>query len=149
MEIRKIIGIAFIAGSLITIGIFITQTEFSIQLQDWISFNYYMQFAPHVISIMLLYCGLYLIRKNPKSNFALAIFGYTIFELVALDWIGIVPNNLGTITTILFGCCAIIALWIAHTNLLNLKRLSWPEVLTSIFIGALESLLLFYLNSIG
>lgn len=149
MEIRKIIGIVFSLVSLITLCIFISRTEFSIQLQSWVSFKYYIQFAPYVISIMLLYCGLYLISKNPKSNFALAIFGYTIFEIIVLDWIGIVSNNLGTITTILFGCCAIFALWIAHSNSLNLKRLSWTEVLTSIFIGALESLLLFYLNSIG
>jgi len=146
VEIRKIIGIVFLVVSLITFSIFITRTEFSIQLQAWTSFKYYMQFAPHVISIMLFYSGVYLIRKNPKSNFAMAIFGYTILELVTLDWIGILPNNLGTTTTIMFGCCAIVALWIAHANSFSLKRLSWVEVLISIFIGAIESLLLYYLQ---
>lgn len=149
MEIRKVIGILFSLVSLITFGILITRTEFSIKLQAWTNFKYYMQFAPYVISIMLFYSGVYLIRKNPKSNFAMAIFGYTIFELVALDWIGILPNNLGTITTIMFGCCAIVAMWIAHANSFGLKRLSWAEVLISIFIGALESVILYYLNSIG
>jgi len=52
----------------------------------------------------------------------MAIFGYTIFELIALDWIEILPNNLGTITTIMFGCCAIVALWIAHANSFSLKN---------------------------
>ena len=146
MEIRKIIGIVFLVVSLITFSIFITRTEFSIQLQAWISFKYYIQFAPYVISIMLFYSGVYLIRKDPKSNFAMAIFGYTIFELVILDWIGISSNNLGTITTIMFGCCAIAALWIAHANSFSLKRLSLAEVLISIFIGVLESLLLYYLQ---
>ncbi len=146
MEIRKVIGIAFLVVSLITFSIFITQTEFSIQLQSWISFKYYIQFAPYVISIMLAYSGVYLIRKHPRSNFVMAIFGYTIFELVALDWLGIIPNNLDTTTTILFGFCALIALWITHANLFSLKRLSLAEVLTSIFIGALESLLLYYLQ---
>ena len=129
---RKIIGIAFLVVSLITFSIFITQTEFSIQLQAWTSFKHYMQFAPYFISIMLFYSGLYLIRKNPKSNFAMAIFGYTIFELVVLDQIGISSNNLGTITTIMFGGCAIAALWIAHANSFNLKRLSLTEILISV-----------------
>ena len=108
-----------------------------------------MQFAPYVISIMLIYSGVYLVRKNPKSNFAMAIFGYTIFELIALDWIGILPNSLGNTTTILFGFCAIVAMWIAHANSFSLKKLSLLEVLVSIFIGALESTILYYLNLIN
>ena len=148
MEIRKVIGIVFSLVSLITFSILIARTEFSIQLQAWTSFNYYMRFAPYLISIMLLYSGVYVVKKNPKSNFAMVIFGYTIVELVALDWIGIVPNNLGTITIILFGCCAVVALWTAHANSFSLKRLSFREVLLSILFGALESAMLYYLNSI-
>ena len=146
---RKIIGIVFLVASLITFSTFITRTEFSIQLQAWMSFKYYIQFVPYFISIMLFYSGLYLIRKNPKSNFAMAIFGYTIFELVALDWIGVLPNNLGTTATILFGCCAIVALWLAHANSFNLKRLSLPEILISILIGSLESLLIFVFSTVN
>jgi len=149
VEIRKTIGIVFIVVALITLSIFITRTEFSVQLRSWINFKYYMQFAPYVISIMLIYSGVYLVRKSPKSNFAMAIFGYTIFELIALDWIGVFPNNLGTTTSILFGCCAIVAMWIAHANSFSLKKLSLLEVLVSIFIGALESTILYYLNLIN
>jgi len=145
METRKIIGIVFIVVSLITFSIFITQTEFSIQLQAWISYKYYMQFAPHVISVMLFYCGLYLIQKNPKSNFAMAIFGYTIFELLVLDLVGISSNSFDTTTTVLFGCCAFGALWIAHANSFGLKRLSIKEILLSVFVGVIESTLLYYL----
>ena len=146
MEKRKFIGIVFLAVALITISIFISQTEFSIQLQDWISFKYYIQFAPYVISIMLFYCGLYLLKKHPKSNFTMAIFGYTIAELVILDLTGISSNNLGTSATILFGCCAIVALWIAHANSFSLKKLSLVEILISVFVGAMQSLLLYYLQ---
>ncbi|WP_421874780.1 hypothetical protein [Marinoscillum sp.] len=145
MEIRKFIGLVFLVVSLISIGIFITQTEFSNQIQVWISYEYYMQFAPYVISIMLFYCGLYLITNNSKSNFAMAIFGYTIFELVALERLGILSNNLGTTTTLLFGCSAIAALWVAHANSFGLKRLSIKEILLSVFVGAIESTLLYYL----
>ena len=137
MIIRKIIGIAFSVVALITFGIFITRTEFSIQLQAWIDFKYYIQFSPYVISIMLFYCGAYLFRKNQKLNFSLAIFGYTIFEIITLDWTGILSNNLGIYTTITFGSCAIVALWIAHANSYSLKKLSLTEILISIFIGAL------------
>jgi len=148
MTIRKIIGIAFSAVALITFGIFIARTEFSIQLQAWINFKYYIQFAPYVISIMLFYCGAYLFRNNQKLNFALAIFGYTIVEIITLDLIGILFNNLGVYATIMFGSCAAMALWIAHANSYNLKKLSLTEILISLFIGALESLLLYYLQYI-
>ena len=146
MAIRKIIGTAFSVVAFITLGIFISRTEFSIQLHSWISLKYYMQFSPYVVSIMLLYCGVYLLRRNPKANFAMAIFGYTIFEITALDWMGIVSNNLGTYTTIMFVCCAIMALWIAHANSFSLRKLSLMQILISVFIGALESLLLYYLQ---
>ncbi len=146
MQVRKIIGTVFSAVALITLGIFIARTEFSLQLQDWLSFKYYMQFSPYVISIMLFYGGVYLFRKNPKSNFAMAIFGYTILEITALDWMGIVSNNLGIYPTLMFICCAIVALWISHANSFNLKKLSLKEILMSVIVGALESLLLYYLQ---
>lgn len=146
MQAEKIIGAVFSAIAIITLGIFITRTEFSFQLQAWLSFKYYIQFSPYVISIMLLYSGVYLIGKNPKSNFAMAIFGYTMLEITALDWMGIVPNNLGMYPTLMFLCCAIVALWISHANSFNLKKLSLKEILISVFAGALESLLLNYLQ---
>jgi high-affinity Fe2+/Pb2+ permease len=66
MELRKSIGIAFMAVALITLGILISQTQFSIQLQDWVRIEYYLQFSPYFISIMLFYCGLYLFQKKKK-----------------------------------------------------------------------------------
>lgn len=145
MKTRKIIGLVFLTVAVITVGIFITRTEFSIQLQAYLSYKYYMQFAPYVISIMLFYGGVYLFRKNPKANFALAIFGYTILEAVTLDWTGISSSNLGIYTTIMFVICAIAALWIAHSNSFQLRILSLKEVVVSVLVGALESLLLYYL----
>jgi hypothetical protein len=143
MQVGKVIGTVFITVAIITLGIFITQTEFSFQLQDWLSFKYYIQYSPYVISIMLLYGGWYIIRKHPKSNFAMAIFGYTMLEITALDWLGIVSNNLGTYPMLMFICCAITALWVSHANSFNLRKLSLKEILISVFIGALESLLLY------
>lgn len=144
MEVRKIIGIVFAAIALITIGIFITRTEFSFQLQAWLSFKYYMNFAPYFISIMLFYGGLYLIKEDPKSNFALAVFGYTMLEITVLDWIGIVPNSLGTYPTLMFIGSGLAAFWISHANSFKSKKLSLKEILISVFAGALESLLLYY-----
>lgn len=144
MQVRKIIGTVFFVVALITLGIFIVRTEFSFQLQAWLSFKYYMQFAPYFISMMLIYGGAYLIKENPKSNFALAIFGYTMLEIMVLDWMGIIPNSLGTYPTLMFIGCALAAFWIAHANSFHFKKLSLKEILISLFAGALESLLLYY-----
>jgi len=60
VEKRKIIGAIFSIIALITIGIFVAQTDFSIQLQSYFSLKYCMQFVPLIISLLLLFSGVYL-----------------------------------------------------------------------------------------
>jgi len=68
MKKRKIIGAGFSIIALITIGIFIAQTNFSIQLQSYFSLEYSMQFVPLIISLLLLFggfnCIIFLLRNS-------------------------------------------------------------------------------------
>ena len=138
---RKIIGAGFSIIALATIGIFIAQTDFSIQLQSYFSLEYCMQFVPLVISLLLLFGGVSLFVNRPHTNFALVLFGYAALEEILFSWFGVTSTRLSTYSILLFFCCAIAALWIAHSNSFNLKRLSYKELIISVVFGAVESLL--------
>ena len=141
MKKRKIIGAGFSITALVTIGIFIAQTDFSIQLQSYFSLEYCMQFVPLIISLLLLFGGVFLFVNRPNANFALALFGYAALEEILFSWFGVTLTYLSTYSIVLFFCCAIAALWIAHSNSFNLKRLSYRELIISVVFGAVESLL--------
>lgn len=141
MEKRKIIGAGFSIIALVTIGIFIVKTDFSIQLQSYFSLEYYMQFVPLIISLLLLFGGVCLFVNRPNANFALALFGYAALEEILFSWFGVTSTYLSTYSIVLFFCCAIAALWIAHSNSFNLKRLSYRELILSVVFGAVESFL--------
>lgn len=141
MEKRKIIGVGFSIIALVTMGIFITQTDFRIQLQSYFSLEYCMQFVPLIISLLLLFGGVFLFVNRPNANFALALFGYVALEEILFSWFGVTPTYLSTYSIVLIFCCAIVALWIAHSNSFNLKQLSYRELIISVVFGAVESLL--------
>lgn len=79
--------------------------------------------------------------NRPNANFALVLFGYAALEEILFDWLGITSTYLSIYSIVLFFCCAIAALWIAHSNSFNLKRLSYRELIISVVFGAVESLL--------
>lgn len=135
MKKRKIIGAGFSIIALVTIGLFVAQTDFSIQLQSYLSLEYCMQFAPLIIYSLLLFAGVYLFINQPDTNFALSLFGYAAVEEILFDWFGVTPSYLPTYSILLFFCCAIIALWIAHSNTFNFKRLSYRKLILSILFG--------------
>lgn len=138
---RKVFGAVFSIVALVTIGIFITQTNFSIQLQSYFSLEYCMQFVSLIISLLLLFGGVFLFINRPNANFALVLFGYAALEEILFSWFGVTSTYLSTYSIVLFFCCAIAALWIAHSNSFNLKPLSARELVISIVFGAVESLL--------
>lgn len=141
MRMRKIIGVGFSVTALATIGIFIAQTDFSIQLQSYFSLEYCMQFVPLIISLLLLFGGVSLFVNRANTNFALALFGYAALEEILFSWFGVTSTYLSTYSIVLFFCCAIATLWIAHFNSFNLKRLSYRGLGISVVFGAVESLL--------
>ncbi len=147
MNYRKITGAVFATTALIYSVIFALKLNFSIQLQSYFTLEYYMQFAPLIVSMILLFAGIYLYLKKSKTNFTLALFGHTVLEEVLFDWIGLTTCNLPNYVIPIFLLFAIAALWIAYSNTFNLKRLSYKEVIVSLLFGAIESFLPGYLLS--
>jgi len=84
---------------------------------------------------------MFLFVNRSNANFALALFGYAALEEIIFSWFGLTSTSLSTYSIVLFFGCAIAALWIAHSNPFNLKRLSCRELIISVVFGAVESLL--------
>ena len=107
----------------------------------WLTPEYYSQFLPIAISVMLLVCGAFLAIEHSKANFNLAVFGRTASEEVLFNWIGLTKSVLPAWAIWVFFLLSAVALWIAYSNSLEQKRLSVIEALVGIVFGGILVLL--------
>lgn len=144
MNVRKIIALVFIALSLVLGIIFFLDIEFPIGLADYFKRDYYNQFGPLAISIELLIAGSYLFVKHSKTNFTLALFGFTALLDPIFNILGLFSSNLPLYGTIIFVCCALLSLWIAFSNAFNLGRISFIATLARFLLGNMIELFFNY-----
>jgi hypothetical protein len=152
MKARKIIGILFSIIAVLFSIIFAIQTNLSIDIKDYFdlslksyfSLEYLRQITPLIICIILFYGGLLLIFKPSKSNPVLALFGFTVLEEIIFYWFNIISIGFPLYVILIFFCCALLALWIAFSDKINLKRLSFKEGMSSLILGTLINLFSYY-----
>lgn len=140
MKNSRIIGIAFTLLAIAICYNVICRIEFSIQLENNFSLEYWMQFTPLVIGLTMLVSGVFLIFEHPKTNFMLSLFGFDVLEEIIFDYIGYTTTNLVSLEVIVLLICALVALWMAFSNPFKLKPLSTKEVIIGLVFGALLSL---------
>lgn len=139
---HRFAGAVFAILAIVFIGVFTISIDWCIQLQCYLSLEYLMEFSPLMISIALLFGGVYLFRKLSSSNFALALFGHTASEEILFDWIGFSTTKLPEYAVWIFFVCALIALWLAYANPFDLKPVSFKEAVISLAMGTGFSLML-------
>ncbi len=152
MAARKIIGIIFSVIAILFCVIFILQSNVSIDFKEYFDFSfksyfsltYLSQITPLILCLILLYGGLLLIIKPDKSNPVLALFGFTVLEEILFDWFDIITINFPVYVIVVLFCCALVALWVAYSNRINSKRLSFKEGLSSLILGTLINALSYY-----
>ena len=77
MKKRKIISILLlIIGTALSVA-FIVKIEFPQGFEAYFKRSYYNQFGPLAISVELLIASYYLFIGHKKTNFTLALFGFT------------------------------------------------------------------------
>lgn len=145
MKKSTIVGVIMATTALVLGVIYFIRIEFSIQLESYFSLAYVMQFTPLIISLMLFISGFMLVKKMPKANFYLALFGADALEEVIFHWFGLINSNLGTYSMFLFFFIALTALWMAYANAFNLKPMSSIEIGLSIVLGTLISLFPYFI----
>ena len=152
MATRKIIGIIFSIIAVLFSVILVIGSNLSIDFKEYFDFSlksyfslaFLRQITPLITSLILLYGGILLIIKPSKSNPVLALFGFIVLEEVLFNWLDIITINFPVYIVAVFFCCALLALWIAYSNTINLKRLSFKEGVSSLILGTLINACSYY-----
>ena len=127
-------GIALVFGI-----IFYKKIDFPVGLAPYFNLDFYNQFGPIAICIELLIAGYYLLKKNPKANFMLALFGFTAVLDPIFNLSGLFTSQVPLYATIVFVLCALVSLWLAFSNTFGLGRITLIGALMSFLLGnALE-----------
>ena len=124
---------------------FIMKIEFPKGLEAYFKREYYNQFGPLAISVELLIASYYLFIKHKKTNFTLALFGFTALLDPFFNQIGLFNSIVPLYGTIILSICGLISLWLAFTNTYKLKRLSNLETFFSILLSVIVELFFNYL----
>ncbi|MFQ3191791.1 MAG: hypothetical protein ACI936_002940 [Paraglaciecola sp.] len=120
---------------------FFMQVEFNISSQVWFSAQYYEQFIPFYVAILLLLSGVFVFMKYSQANLYLASFGHATSEEIIFNWIGIVDTPLPAYSIAIFLPLSLVALWAAYFNMLKQKPISILEAVVGFVISTLFILL--------
>ena len=145
MKKRKIIAAVFIILALVLGVVFFKKIKFPSGIEAYFSADYYNQFGPLAICVELLFAGFYLMNKHPKTNFTLALFGFTALLDPFFNLIGLFTSSVPVYAMVLFVGCALLALWLAFSNTFNLGRISLIGALVSFILGNAVELFFNYL----
>jgi len=145
MKKRKAIALFLL---IIGIGLsiaFIMKIIFPQGLEAYFKREYYNQFGPLAISVELLIASYYLFIGHKKTNFTLALFGFTALLDPFFNQIGLFNSIVPLYGTIILLICALICLWLAFANTYKLKRLSNLGTFFSIVLSVIVELFFNYL----
>lgn len=145
MKNRKFTSLALLFIALTISIALLSRIDFPQGLETYFKREYYKQFGPLAIGIELLIASYYLLIKHEKTNFTLALFGFTALLDPLFDQIGLVKSTTPLYGTIILSICAFFCLWIALKNIFNLKRISLIAVLASFSLGSFIELFFNYL----
>lgn len=145
MKKRKIISLLLLIIGLALSVAFIISIEFPQGLEAYFKRDYYNQFGPLAISVELLFASYYLYIGHEKTNFALALFGFTALLDPFFNQIGLFKSIVPLYGTLLLSICALLCLWLAFANTFKLKRLSPIAALLGVVLGVFIELFFNYL----
>ena len=145
MKRRNTIALVLISVALALSVAFLLQIEFPQGFEAYFEREYYNQFGPLAISVELLIAGYYLVVGHKKTNFALALFGFTALLDPFFNQIGLFDSIVPLYGTIILSICALLCLWLAFSNTFELRRMSILATLLSFILGCFVELFFNYL----
>lgn len=144
MKKRKISSILLTVVGFILSAAFFFMIEFPQGFEAYFQREYYNQFGPLAISLELLIAGYYLFIGHKKTNFALALFGFTALLDPIFNQIGLFNSIVPLYGTITLAFCGLLSIWLAFANPFELKRLSLLVALFSLILGVIIELFFNY-----
>ena len=144
VKYRQLLALIFIAVGLVLGVIFFETINVGISPAQYFEKSFYNQFGPIAICVELLIAGIHLFLKHSKTNFTLALFGFTAVLDPVLNLTGIFSTNVPLYGTLIFIILAIPAFWISFTNTFNLGRISYLAAFGSFVSGVIIELFFNY-----
>ncbi|WP_276391278.1 hypothetical protein [Eudoraea chungangensis] len=140
MKQRKTIALILLVVALVLSAAFLWQVEYPQGFEPYFKREYYNQFGPLAISVELLIAGYYLFVGDKKTNFALAVFGFTALLDPVFDQIGLFESIVPVYANFILSICAVFCLWLAFKNIFKLKRISTIVTAASFVLGVIIEL---------
>lgn len=135
MNKRKILALLLLLVGVVLSVAFIVKIEFPQGFKVYFKRAYYNKFGPLAISLELLIAAYYFFKGHQKTNFALALFGFTALLDPLFDQIGLFDSIVPLYGTIILSICGLLCLWLAFANPFKLKRLSRLATIWSFMLG--------------
>lgn len=144
MKKRKLVSLLLLLIGVVLSVAFILRIEFPQGLEVYFKREYYNQFGPLAISVELLIAGYYFLIGHTKTNFALALFGFTALLDPLFDQLGLFDSIVPLYGTIILSICGLFCIWLAFANPFELKRLSHFVAILSLVLGVFIELFFNY-----
>ena len=145
MKKRKIVSLLLLIVGIALSVAFLIKIEFPQGFEQYFKREYYNQFGPLAISIELIISSYYLFIGHKKTNFTLALFGFTALLDPLFNQIGLFNSIVPLYGTIILSICALLCLWLAFASTFKLKRLSRLAAILSVVLGVFVELFFNYL----
>lgn len=153
MAARKIIGFAFSLIGILCSVLFLIKSDLNTNLAEYFDFSfksyfslsYFYQTLPLITCLILLYGGVLLVIKPTKSNPILALFGFTVIEEFLFHCFGLITIDFPIYIVLLFFSIGLCTLWIAYSDKINQKRLSFKNGVFSLIMGTMINAFFYYL----
>lgn len=144
MKNRKTTSSILLLVALVLGVAFLFNIEFPQGYETYFTRAYYNQYGPLILAVELLFAAYYLRIGHQKTNFSLALFGFTAILDPIFDKVGLFDSIVPLYGTIVLSICAIVSLWLAFKNVFDLKRISAVAAILSFVLGVFIELFFNY-----
>ena len=138
--LRKSLSILYILVGLTLVIVLYEQIIFSVEVRDYFRIGFYRQFGHIVIAVELMIAGINLFLNHEKTNFTMALFGFTAVLDPVFNFLGIFTSSVPVYATIIYLIFAVISFWIAFTDAFKSGKISIVNVVITFVFGVIIEL---------
>ena len=136
----KVDSRAFLAGLFILvsgiIGIhYFRLIEFPTDLTGYFDRGFYNQFGALAIAVEMMVAGIYLFLGHPKTNFVMALFGFTVLADQLFQFFGVFSSFITGYPIIVFFIFSLVSFWMVVKNPFKLRKITWFAAMISFVLG--------------
>jgi hypothetical protein len=133
--LRRLLSIAYILAGLTLVIVLYEEIIFSTEVREYFRIGFYRQFGHIVIAVELIIAGANLLVNHEKTNFVMALFGFTAVLDPVFNFLGIFTSSVPLYATIIYLFFAVISFWIAFTDAFKSGKISMVNVVVTFVFG--------------